>query len=434
MEGDGPRARRHRGSRCRHPDAPRRCGRRRATSPGSPIRWWTASSASSVSAPTTRGSRATPGAPDAQCPVCGTRKGTLTAPRKFNLMFKTFMGPVEDDGGVVYLRPETAQGIYVNYLNVLQARAQKVPFGIAQIGKAFRNEITPRNFIFRTREFEQMEMQFFVQARHATRSGSSIWREERDAWHDGARHRAGAAALPPARRGRAGALRQGGATTSSTSSRSAGASSRGSTTAPTSTCAGTRMAGARSASGRARTLQDFQLVEEDAEWSTGKLSYFDQEGNERYIPYVMEPAVGADRGDAGVAVRRVRRGAVAAGGRAWCCACSRGWRRSRRRCCRWSRRTACPRAREPLYDALKKRWPVMYDDGGGDRQALSPAGRGGDALVHHHRRRHAQGRHGDGARARLDAADACVRGRDRAARRRSPRRLSARPARAKKMR
>ncbi len=95
----------------------------------------------------------------ATCPECG---GELTEPRQFNLMFKTFMGPVEDSGHVVYLRPETAQGIYVNYLNVLNSSRLKVPFGIAQIGKAFRNEITIENFIFRTREFEQMEMQFFV--------------------------------------------------------------------------------------------------------------------------------------------------------------------------------------------------------------------------------------------------------------------------------
>src|SRR5438445_651564 len=105
--------------------------------------------------------KGTPGEPTAQCPVCGS-KGTLTAPRMFNLMFKTFMGPVEEAAAVVYLRPETAQGIYVNFLNVLQSSRQKVPFGIAQIGKAFRNEITPGNFTFRTREFEQMEMQFFV--------------------------------------------------------------------------------------------------------------------------------------------------------------------------------------------------------------------------------------------------------------------------------
>jgi len=87
----------------------------------------------------------------------------LTEPRQFNLMFKTFMGPVEEDAAVVYLRPETAQGSYVNFHNVVTSARQRVPFGIAQIGKAFRNEITPGNFIFRTREFEQMEMQFFVE-------------------------------------------------------------------------------------------------------------------------------------------------------------------------------------------------------------------------------------------------------------------------------
>ena len=106
----------------------------------------------------------------------------LTEPRQFNLMFKTFMGPVEESASVVYLRPETAQGIYVNYLNVLQSSRQKIPFGIAQIGKAFRNEITPGNFIFRTREFEQMEMQYFV------RPGDDAewferWRTLRMAWH-----------------------------------------------------------------------------------------------------------------------------------------------------------------------------------------------------------------------------------------------------------
>jgi glycyl-tRNA synthetase len=94
-----------------------------------------------------------------KCPDCG---GQLTDARQFNLMFKTHMGPVEDEASIVYLRPETAQGIYVNYLNVLNSSRVKIPFGIAQIGKAFRNEITTENFIFRTREFEQMEMQFFV--------------------------------------------------------------------------------------------------------------------------------------------------------------------------------------------------------------------------------------------------------------------------------
>src|SRR5215212_6200372 len=106
----------------------------------------------------------------------------LTEPRMFNLMFKTFMGPVEDTAAVVYLRPETAQGIYVNFLNVQQSTRQKVPFGIAQIGKAFRNEITPGNFIFRTREFEQMEMQFFVKP-GTDMEWFEYWKAERMKWH-----------------------------------------------------------------------------------------------------------------------------------------------------------------------------------------------------------------------------------------------------------
>jgi len=111
---------------------------------------------------------------DAQC--------ELGEPRLFNLMFKTFMGPVESDSSVIYLRPETAQGSYVNFLNVQTAARQRVPFGIAQIGKAFRNEITPGNFIFRTREFEQAEMQFFVEP-GTDEEWFERWLEERQAWH-----------------------------------------------------------------------------------------------------------------------------------------------------------------------------------------------------------------------------------------------------------
>lgn len=118
--------------------------------------------------------------PILNCPNCGN-KGTFTEARTFNLMFKTFVGPVEDSGAAVYLRPETAQGIFVNFLNVQSASRQKIPFGIAQIGKAFRNEINTKNFLFRTREFEQMEMQFFV------KPGKDVewfeyWREQRMHW------------------------------------------------------------------------------------------------------------------------------------------------------------------------------------------------------------------------------------------------------------
>jgi glycyl-tRNA synthetase len=125
---------------------------------------------------------------DAQCPQKPSKHPgehstcELTEPRMFNLMFETFMGPVEESASVIYLRPETAQGIYVNYLNVLQSSRQRIPFGIAQIGKAFRNEITPGNFIFRTREFEQMEMQFFVKPGEAA-EWFERWRALRMIWH-----------------------------------------------------------------------------------------------------------------------------------------------------------------------------------------------------------------------------------------------------------
>jgi glycyl-tRNA synthetase len=114
------------------------------------------------------------------CPNCGN-KGTFTDARKFNLMFKTFVGPVEDSSAVVYMRPETAQGIFVNFLNVQSASRQKLPFGIAQIGKAFRNEINTKNFLFRTREFEQMEMQFFVKP-GTDDEWFAYWRSERMKW------------------------------------------------------------------------------------------------------------------------------------------------------------------------------------------------------------------------------------------------------------
>ncbi|GBD06827.1 Glycine--tRNA ligase [bacterium HR21] len=113
-------------------------------------------------------------------PVSGTREWTEV--RHFNLMFKTFFGPVEDTSSIVYLRPETAQGIYVNFLNVLQSSRQKIPFGIAQIGKAFRNEVTTKNFLFRTREFEQMEMQYFVKP-GTEQQWFDYWLQERYRWY-----------------------------------------------------------------------------------------------------------------------------------------------------------------------------------------------------------------------------------------------------------
>src|ERR1039458_6666228 len=114
------------------------------------------------------------------CPNCGS--ADLTEPRAFNLMFKTHAGPIDDEGHVAYLRPETAQGIFTNFANVVRTTRKKPPFGIAQIGKSFRNEITPQNFIFRTREFEQMEMEYFVPPGEAPQ-WFDYWLEERYQWH-----------------------------------------------------------------------------------------------------------------------------------------------------------------------------------------------------------------------------------------------------------
>ncbi len=115
------------------------------------------------------------------CPDCGVR-GQWTEPRQFNMMLQTYLGPVQDESGLHYLRPETAQGIFVNFANVMGAARKKPPFGIGQIGKSFRNEITPGNFIFRTREFEQMEMEFFVEP-GTDETWHEYWIEERTNWY-----------------------------------------------------------------------------------------------------------------------------------------------------------------------------------------------------------------------------------------------------------
>ncbi len=213
---------------------------------------------------------APPGTPEAQCPSCGMR-GTLTEPRQFNLMFKTFMGPVEDTASIVYLRPETAQGIYVNFLNVQQATRRKIPFGIAQIGKAFRNEITPGNFIFRTREFEQMEMQFFVEP-GTDMAWFEYWKEERLRWHqelglDPTRlqfHEHTAEELAHYARAAFDIQFDFGGTLGFQEIE--GVHNRG----------------------------DYDLSRHQA-YSGKRLEYFDQGANRRYVPYVIETSVGADR-------------------------------------------------------------------------------------------------------------------------------------------
>ena len=186
-------------------------------------------------------------------------------------MFKTFMGPVEESASTVYLRPETAQGIFVNFLNVQQSTRQKVPFGIAQIGKAFRNEITPGNFIFRTREFEQMEMQFFVEP-GTDMEWFEFWKAERMAWHQSLglapdrlnyHQHAGAELAHYARAAFDIEFDFGGTL------------------------------GFQEIEG-IHNRGDFDLGRHQ-EYSSRKLEYFDQPNNRRYLPYVIETSVGADR-------------------------------------------------------------------------------------------------------------------------------------------
>ena len=119
--------------------------------------------------------------PTVACPNCGTR-GAWTEPRQFSGLLKTYLGVIEDEAGLHYLRPETAQGIFLNFANVVTSSRKKPPFGIAQIGKSFRNEITPGNFIFRTREFEQMEMEFFVKPGE-DEEWHQYWIDERTRWY-----------------------------------------------------------------------------------------------------------------------------------------------------------------------------------------------------------------------------------------------------------
>jgi glycyl-tRNA synthetase len=208
------------------------------------------------------------GDPDAplRCPQCG---GELSEPRQFNLMFETHVGPVADDASVAYLRPETAQGIFVNFKNVLQFARRKPPFGIAQIGKSFRNEITTGNFVFRTREFEQMEMEFFVPPGDAEK-WHGHWLKERMDWYTGLGIRAGYLRL-----------------------RAHGAEELSHYSSATSDIEYLFPMGWSELEGIANR-GDFDLSQH-AEFSGEKLEYFDQETKERYVPHVIEPAAGVDR-------------------------------------------------------------------------------------------------------------------------------------------
>jgi glycyl-tRNA synthetase len=211
------------------------------------------------------------GLADITCSNCGT-KGDFTEPRDFNGMLRTTVGPVDDDGAVHYLRPETAQGIFVNYLNVLNAARKKPPFGIGQTGKSFRNEITPGNFIFRTREFEQMEMEFFVEP-GTDEQWHEYWLKTRWDWY------VELGMNPENMR----FFEHPKEKLSHYSKRTVDIEYR------------FRFAGSEWAEleGIANRT-DFDL-KSHSEHSGTDLSYFDQEKNERYVPFVIEPAAGLTR-------------------------------------------------------------------------------------------------------------------------------------------
>ena len=205
------------------------------------------------------------------CPNCGNR-GTFTEPKNFSGLLKTYLGPVEDESGLAYLRPETAQGIFINYLNVQQSARKKPPFGIGQIGKSFRNEITPGNFIFRTREFEQMEMEFFVKPGE-DETWHQYWIDTRMAWFTDL------GVVPEDLR----LFEHPQEKLSHYSKRTVDIEYRFNFT-------GTEWGELEGVANRT----DYDLSVHSKASGTD-LSYFDQESGERYTPYVIEPAVGVDR-------------------------------------------------------------------------------------------------------------------------------------------
>ena len=241
----------------------------------------------------------------------------LTEPRQFNLMFETHVGPVAGEGSEVYLRPETAQGIFINFKNVLQFARRKPPFGIAQVGKSFRNEITPGNFIFRTREFEQMEMEFFVPPDDAER-WYRTWIDERERWYTELGIRPDHLRVRPHDDDELSHYSSG---TSDVEylfpigwSELEGIANRG----------------------------DFDLTQH-AKFSGEKLEYFDQQTKESYVPHVIEPAAGADRATLAFLVDSYDDRGGRGTRRAPSCASTPASPRSRWRSSPSSPKRACPR-------------------------------------------------------------------------------------------
>ena len=397
-------------------------GRRAATSPASATRWSTAARPSGATAPITsscssraragrrrpsRSSRASTSprsrrrarscaarsrsTTSRRCPTPSsarrsaarvyapgaTRPGTLTEPRQFNLMFRTYVGATSGDDNVAYLRPETAQGIFLNFKNVVDTSRVSMPFGIAQIGKAFRNEVTPRNFIFRSREFEQMEMEWFCAPEEAGQ-WYEFWTKTARRVVAIARRQVRQPEAARARDRRARALRQGGVGTCDIEYRFPFTAPgfgelEGIAHRSTSTSSSTRSSARR------------------------ELEYFDPETRERYLPHVIEPAAGLTRGvlvllcEAYTSTRagpardpalppaaRADQGGDLPAGRQGRHAGDRG--------------EALPRPAPPPRRAVRRQAV--------DRQALRAHGRGGHAVLLHHRRRDGQGPDGHGARSR----------------------------------
>jgi len=267
-----------------------------------------------------------------QCPTCGS-KNKFTEVRHFNLMFKTHVGALEDSSSVAYLRPETCQGIFANFDNIVNTCRVKVPFGIAQIGKAFRNEINPRNFTFRSREFEQMEMEFFCNPSEAPK-WFQYWKEERYNWY-----------LKYGIKKERLHLRE--HAKEELAHYAAG-------------CADIEYDfpfGCAELEGIANRT-DYDL-KRHSEFSKKDLSYFDQALNQRYFPYVIEPSAGADRATLAFLVDAYEEEAE-------------------RTVLRFHPRIApikaavfplvnkdgMPETAEQIFKVLKKRWNTFYDDKG----------------------------------------------------------------------
>jgi glycyl-tRNA synthetase len=300
-----------------------------------------------------------PHCPEAKKEGTVGRSCDLTPARKFNLMFETHLGPVADSAAKTFLRPETAQGIFANFANVTSSTRVKVPFGIAQIGKSFRNEINPRNFTFRSREFEQMELEFFCKP-GTDDEWFEYWVAERKRWYADLGLSQDKLRFRPHEKEKLSHYSK--ATTDVEYLFPFGWGELEGIANRTDFDLRQHQIGMRSV-GKwdGGELQDFQMQPEDPEYARGKLSYFDDEKKERYIPYVIEPSAGADRatlaflcdayyedevgGELRVALRLHPRLAPI-----------------KAAILPLVKKDGMPEKARPIYEALKQRFQVAYDD------------------------------------------------------------------------